>query len=533
MREDGSVLTFLAEQPILLLAVLLLLGAAVGSVRVAGVSIGPAAVLFGAVAVSAVAAASDVRLELPHVVGTLGLVLFTYTVGITSGPSFFSSLRRGWPVMLSVTLVVVVAAAVAVGLGSLLGLEPSVVSGTFAGALTNTPALAAAAETSGDTAGPTIGYSISYVWGVIGMLLAAAWTLGHRRRDEEPASDPLVHETVRVDRTDRPTIGDVLGQYGARIMFTRLRRGDDPEVLLEGEAETLRERDLVTVVGPRDVVEAVTSWLGHRSSHDIALERHELDYRRVTISNANLAGRELAEIDLPGRFGAHVSRVRRGDLDLLASPDFVLQMGDRLRVIAPTARMAEVTAYLGDSERGMSDINAGGFALGLTFGVLLGLVHIPLPGGGFSLGVAAGTLVVGLVFGRLGRIGPVVTSMPSGAARSLSNFGMITFLAYAGTQAGQRISAAVTSDVGWKVAVLGFVVTTMAALLLVLAGRLVHRLGSAQHVGMLAGAQTQPAVLAFADERTGQDTRVGIGYVLVYPAAMVAKILVAQLVAGW
>ncbi|MDV3223216.1 aspartate:alanine exchanger family transporter [Intrasporangium sp.] len=524
-------LTFLAEQPILLLAVLLLVGAALGSVRIGGVSIGPAAVLFGAIAVSAVAAASGIRLELPHVVGTLGLVLFTYTVGITSGPSFFSSVRHGWPVMLSVTLAVLAAAAVAVGLGAVLGLEAPVVAGTFAGALTNTPALAAATESSGDPAGPTIGYSISYVWGVVGMLLAAGWVLAHRRRDEPPASPPLVHETIRVDRTDLPTIGDLLRRHGDRVVFTRLRRGDEPETLLD-ETEALHEADLVTVVGPRDVVEAVATWLGHRSSHDIALDRHELDYRRITISNARLAGRTLAEVDLPARFGAHVSRVRRGDLDLLASPDFVLQLGDRLRVIAPVSRMAEVSAHLGDSERGMSDINPGGFALGLTLGVLLGLVHIPLPGGGFSLGAAAGTLFVGLVFGRLGRVGPVVTSMPSGAARSLSHFGMITFLAYAGTQAGQQITAAITSDLGWKVAVLGLVVTTAAVLLLVAAGRLVHRSGSAEHAGILAGAQTQPAVLAFADERSGHDTRVGIGYVLAYPVAMVAKILVAQVLAA-
>ena len=116
-------LTFLVEQPILLLAILLLIGAVVGSVRVAGISIGPAAVLFGAIAVSAAAAAADVTLEVPHVIGTLGLVLFTYTVGIASGPSFFSSLRRGWPIMLSVTVVVVLVAVVAAGFGSVLGLE--------------------------------------------------------------------------------------------------------------------------------------------------------------------------------------------------------------------------------------------------------------------------------------------------------------------------------------------------------------------------------------------------------------------------
>jgi putative transport protein len=252
----------------------------------------------------------------------------------------------------------------------------------------------------------------------------------------------------------------------------------------------------------------------------------------VTISNRELAGRTLGEIDLDGHFGAHVSRVRRGDVDLVASPGFTVQMGDRVRVIAPNSRMAEVTTHLGDSERGLSDINPTGFALGLGLGLLLGLVHIPLPGGGFALGVAAGTLVTGLVFGRLGRVGPLVTSMSSGAAQTLSHFGMITFLAYAGTRAGQQITAAVRSDVGWKAALVGLAITSGVGLLLVVLGRRVNRLGGTQHAGVIAGGATQPATLAFANERTGFDTRVGLGYALVYPAAMIAKILLAQVLAG-
>ncbi len=194
--------------------------------------------------------------------------------------------------------------------------------------------------------------------------------------------------------------------------------------------------------------------------------------------------------------------------------------------------MPEITAHLGDSERGLSDINPTGFALGLGLGLLIGLVHIPLPGGGFSLGAAAGTLVSGLVFGRLGRVGPLVTSMSTGAAQTLSHFGMITFLAYAGTRAGQQITAALRSDVGWKAAVAGLVVTSAVGLLLLALGRRINRLGGTEHAGVIGGSATQPAILAFANERTGFDTRVGLGYVLVYPAAMIAKILLAQVLAG-
>jgi putative transport protein len=526
------VLTFLSGQPILLLAIMLLLGALLGHVRVGKVAIGPAAVLFAAIAVSALGVANGVVLQIPETIGTLGLVLFTYTIGIVSGPSFFASLRRGWPVMLSVVASFAVVAVLAVVVGQALGLTSSVVAGTFAGGLTNTPALAAATERAADPAGPTIGYSIAYLWGVVGMLLAAAWSLRHRGK-ESPPSEPLVNQTIRTERADGLLLSDIEERYQQRVTFSRLKHGHfaSPTIVAD-EDERLGPNDLVTVVGPRDLVDQVTAELGHRSSHDIVVGQGDLDYRRVTVSNSALAGRSVGALDLEGRFGAHISRVRRADVDLVAAPDFVLQMGDRVRVTAPADRMADVGTFLGDSDRGMSDINPGGFALGLSIGLLIGLVHIPLPGGGFALGAAAGTLLTGLVFGRLGRIGPVVTSMSNGAAQSLSYFGMITFLAYAGTRAGERIAGAIGSDVGWKVAVLGFLITTAAALLLLLAGRLIHKMGGTEHAGMLAGAQTQPAILAFANDRTHFDTRVGLGYVLVYPVAMIAKIVIVQVLVG-
>ena len=520
-------LDLLADQPVLLLTVLLAIGATLGRVRVVGVPIGPAAVLFGAIGVSALASSRHQPLMLPEVVGTLGLVMFAYTVGVISGPTFFGSLRTGWRLMAAVAVVMTAAAGVAVLAGRALGLQAPVIAGSFAGALTNTPALAAAAERASDPAGPTIGYSITYVWGVVGMMLATAWVL--RRHPEEALAEPLVHRTVRVDRDSPVTVRALVEQYGGDVAFTRLKHQHAASrTQLAGEDEVLSRRDLVTVVGPRDLVEQVVAQLGHVSSHDIVEDRHDLDHRRITVSDPALAGRSVQELHLE-QYGASASRVRRGDVDLVAHPGFVIQLGDRLRVIAPERRLAEVTAYLGDSERGMSDINPTGLALGLTLGVLLGLA--PVPGADFTLGAAAGTLLTGLVFGRLGRIGPVVTSMSHGAASSLSTFGMITFLAYAGSIAGNRFADAVTSQLGWKVALLGLAITSLAALALLIAARLA---GSAprQTAGMLGGAQTQPAVLAYANEQTGSDMRVGIGYALVYPAAMISKILLAQILAG-
>jgi putative transport protein len=524
-----DLLETLADEPVLLLTGLLALGAALGRIRVVGVPIGPAAVLFGAIAVSAFGSSQDHPLQLPEVVGTLGLVMFAYTVGVISGPTFFGSLRAGWKLMAAVALVMATAAAVAAGVGRVLGLSWPVIAGSFAGALTNTPALAAATERAADPGGPIIGYSITYLWGVVGMLLATAWIL--RRHSDEVLGEPLVHRTIRVDRDTPVEIRALKAKYGGDVVFTRLKHVHAASLTqLVGDDVVLGRRDLITAVGPRSLVDQVTADLGHQSSHNIVDDRHELDYRRITVSRPELAGRTVHELGL-GQFGATASRVRRGDVDMVAHPEFVVQMGDRLRVICPEARMKEVSDHLGDSERGISDINPTGLALGMLLGVLLGMVPVPLPGGGFSVGAAAGTLIAGLVFGRVGRIGPVVTSMSHGAASSLSSFGMIMFLAYAGTAAGNHFEDAVTSQLGWKVAVLGFVLTTLAAVALLLAARVA---GSPprQTAGMLGGAQTQPAVLAYANEQTSADMRVGIGYALVYPAAMISKILLAQILAG-
>ncbi len=520
-----------ADTPLLLLAVLLALGAAVGHVRIAGVALGPAAVLFAALGVSAWATATGIELEIPEVVGTFGLVLFTYTIGVVSGTHFFASLRRGWPTMLVVAGALALVGAVAVLLGQLLGLTSGTVAGAYAGALTNTPALAAASARAADPAAPTIGYSITYLGGVIIMLAVAAWSL--RRPGAQPRREEIGHVTVRVEVDEPISVSMLARAHGQQIGVSRLKHAHaaSPTIVPAG-AELIGHNDLVTVVGPRPVLDDVAARLGHVSSHDIVEDRHDLDFRRVTLSNKALVGHTVGELDLDGRFGATASRVRRGDVDMVAHGTFVLAMGDRLRIIAPRAKMPEVGTYLGDSDRGMSDINVGGLALGLATGIAIGLIHVPTPGGGFTIGAAAGTLMVGLVFGRVGRIGPVITSMSNGAAHAISALGMVTFLAYAGVRAGQSISEALASDAGWRVAVLGLLLTATSAAVLVLGIHLVRKMSWLETAGALAGCQTQPAILAYVNDRTGYDTRIGVAYALVYPVAMIGKIVVAQVLAG-
>ena len=521
-------LEFLARQDLLLLFLLLGTGALIGRIRFGGVELGAAAVLFLGMATSFLAATRGYRLVVPEALGTLGLVLFTFSVGNMSGPAFFASLRAGYGPILATVGVLVVGALIAVAGGHLLGLSGAVVAGSFAGALTNTPALAAAREAAHDDAGPTIAYAVTYLCGVIGPLLATSLALRGRGADAD-APTPLVSRSIEVDSTAEPRVGELELRYGQAIRFSRLQHGATADdVQAPGDDARLRRGDIVTVVGQIDLVEQVTRELGHTATESLESSRAGVDFRRITLSDEDLAGRTIGDLDLMRRFGAKVIRVRRGDVDALASDEFVLQPGDRLRIIAPRQQIGAVTAYLGDSERGLSDLRPMVLGTGMTLGLLLGSIVLPLPGMAFSMGPAAGTLLVGLVFGKVGRIGPFLTTMPHTAGQTMADFGLLAFLAHAGTRAGIQLGTALATGDGMRIFVLGIAITASVSCGIFVVMRRAFAMGRTRLAGVLAAAHTQPAVLAFANGRTGYDSRVAHGYALVYPVALIVKILIAK-----
>lgn len=523
-----DVASLLTEEPLVLLFVVLAAGSFLGSIRLGSFSFGSAAVLFAGLAATAI----NPDLVIPRILGILGLAVFAYGIGISSGPQFFHVVRNYRSAVLLVVGVLVAAGAVAVAVGSLLGLSGPVVSGVYAGALTNTPALAAAIETLGSD-DPTVGYSVSYLGGVLGMVAAVALSgvahlpMADRAQAADQRPPELVHQTVEVTVDDGPTLGTIVDE--GHVVFSRTQR--DGVVRIATEEFQPRPGDLVAVIGPRDAVDAVAARLGRPSTSYLALDRRDLDFRRVAVSNHDVAGRSIADLRLMRRYGATATRVRRGDVDLLATDDLVLQVGDRVRVVAPRERLAEVATLLGDSERGAGEFDTTGFALGLAAGLLLGMVAVPLPGGGaFELGMAGGPLVAGLVLGRWGRTGRFIWALPFPAATALNQLGILLFLAYAGTNAGDDLVAALRTDEGVRILLAGVAVTAFAAFALTLLGPIVAGIAGPRLSGVIAGFQTQPAVLTFANERSGADPRVNLGYALAYPVAMIVKVVVAPMV---
>lgn len=523
----------LASSPLLLLFTVAALGYLAGKVEVWGFGLGVSAVLFVGLAIGGL----DPSLRLPEFVLSFGLVTFVYVVGLRSAPGFFAGLRRRGMQALALALVAIGVGTVVLAVGgALLGLSGPTIAGTFAGATTNTPALAAAVDALGESenhANVVMGYSVAYPFGVFGALLAIQFT-SKLLRDEakaehdEAADEEIVTASVMVE-CDIPemSVGHLRKRLKLRVAFGRMRRGDTESVVTPDVV--LHRGDRVTVVGdPKGVREAVAA-LGRECDERVDLDRRVVDFRRMVLSNARLAAHPLDELELGERFGAVVTRVRRGDIDAVADGDTKVELGDALRVLGPRERLAEVAAYLGNSTRALAEIDLISFSLGIGLGLVLGQVPIPLPGGSsFSLGFAGGPLIVGLVLGRLGRSGPLVWTLPPAAATTLRQMGLVMFLAAVGTGSGWAFADAVRQGGVLPVLFLGMVATVVVATAALVIGRRVLHLPVGTLLGMLAGVQTQPAVLAFAVERT-RNQQPDAGYAAIYPVATIAKIVIAQL----
>lgn len=525
-------LDLMAAQPLLLLFLVLAIGYAVGRVRIGGVQLGIAAVLFAGLA----AGMLDPRLALPEFVRSFGLVLFVYSIGIASGPGFVASFRRRGLRDTAWTMGLLTIGALGARLaGQALGLPHAVTAGLFCGSLTNTPALAAVLERLPQGAhGPVVGYSIAYPAGALGLILALA--VARRRWQPELSAGGLGGglEVRFIEVTQPAATGSavkaLLQAWGIRARFVRRRVGEGWALLSPDAALTVG--DVVTAVGMSDALDRLIERVGVESHQREAIDRSELDMRRIFVSDARVAGKSLAELKTLTRFGALVSRIRRGDTDLVPDGRTVLELGDRVRVVAPRERMAEVSRFFGDSYRALAEIDAVSFGLGVALGLLLGMVTIPLPGGGmFRLGPAGGPLVVGLVLGALGRTGPLVWQVPFSAGLTLRQLGLALFLAAVGVSAGSPFASTIMAGGGLQMLAAAALITVLVASLALWSSRSWLKAPAGVAMGLTSGVHTQPAGLAFATD-AAHDESPGLGYSTVSPIATLTKILLAQLLLG-
>jgi putative transport protein len=510
------------ENPLLLVCLAIGCGALLGRLSIKKVSLGVAGVLFSGVMWGFI----EPTVKPPDVLATFGLALFVYAIGLTSSSSLFDSwTHRGWRFLLIPPVAIGVAFCVDVFVSQLLDVPSSTASGAFAGALTNTPSLAAATTALGQRgAEATLGYAISYPLGVLIPIIMLSWPF---RQETRTVGDTLASAAIMIQHVMEPgeSIAGLLERYSLTVRFARCVR-DGKQFAISGNS-VIKNGDIVTVVGLTDDVRTASEILGAEYSGDVLHDRSQLDVRRIFASSPAVCGKTLREVGIFRNYEGIVTRIRRGDTDFIPIAETTIMPGDRLRVIAPRENLSAISEFIGDSYHEASEFNILTFGLGLAMGIALGTVDISLPMGlgTFEIGPVAGCLIVALILGALGRTGPLTWYLPYGASMSLRQLGLVVFLACAGIKAGGLLH---TAPLDMNALVLGACITTAACLVTIVMARMIAGKSWPFIGGVLAGVQTQPAVLGFAVGRCGNE-RVEAGYAAVYPLSMLLKIVFVQI----
>ncbi len=510
------------QNPLLLVCLAIGCGSLLGRISLRNVSLGVAGVLFSGIMWGYL----EPTIKTPDVLATFGLAMFVYAIGLSTSSILFETWAHdGWRYLLIPTVALGAAFVADLCVAPLLNISASTAAGVFAGALTNTPSLAAATTALGQKgAEATLGYAIAYPLGVLIPILMLSWPL---RNETHNTSETLTSGAIVIQNIAESgeSVAGLLERYSLSVRFARCVR-DGKQFAISGNS-VINKNDILTIVGLSDDLRSATDALGVRYEGDILNDRSQLDFRRIFVSSSAVCGKTLRQVGIFRKYEGIVTRIRRGDADFIPTAETTIMPGDRLRVIAPRENLSAISEYLGDSYHETSEFNVLTFGLGLAMGIALGTVAIDLPMGigTFEIGPVAGCLIVALVLGAIGRTGPLSWYLPYGVSMSLRQLGLVVFLACAGIKAGALLHSA---PLNISALLLGAFITTVTcavtlAMSRALAGRSWPFIG-----GILAGVQTQPAVLGFAVGRCGNE-RVEAGYAAAYPLGMLLKIVLVQI----
>lgn len=519
-----TVRSFLEAQPLLTLFLAIGTGYLLGQISIKGFALGVGAVLFSGLVIGAIAP----KATPPAMVSTLGLLMFLYGTGIQYGRQFFAGLAGpglAWNVLAAVG--VLASLGVAVYGGSILGLSIPTAVGIFAGAGTSTPTLQAALAAAGSN-DPAVGYSVAYPFGVIGPILSIFLFTSMLKPVLEPAPASLRFAEVTLDKSaaigQRLRALERLLPTGVRVLGVRRNEHN----MLPDPRAVLAHGDALLLVGDVAGLAQAVAQFGREEPRRIAGDRRDLDVVRVHVSKAEMLGLTIADLPMPD-FPMQVSLLRRGDVEMLATPDLVVESGDRLVVLAPSEKIEAVRAHFGDSIRAVGEFSYVSVGFGMVLGLALGAIPIPLPGiGTFSLGVAGGPLIMALILGWLGRTGSISWRIPPPANLVLRNFGLTVFLAAVAIGAGKPFADTMAQN-GGPILLVGAAATLANALTVMLVGHFVMRIPYDSLIGVVSGATGHPAVPAYA-ARLLQSDRVDVGYATIFPSTTIIKVLAAQVV---
>lgn len=532
------------------LAFVCVVGMALGSLKFRKIGLGTSGVLFAGILVGHFG--EPVDRTMLEFVKEFGLVLFVFTMGLQLGPGFFAALRQQGVKMNVLAAAIVMLGAIGAPLiGWLAGFDAAAVLGVFAGASVNIPALGAATQTLGTLPGiapdqlalPAQACAVAYPTAIAGSIAtvlllkqifridpareAADFAEKHRRQVE-----PLERRTLIVTNPNLKGVrlDAIPGRLESRVTIARVRHGEETHAATN--ATIIHPDDRLAVVGGRAGLDQFERVVGPRTDEDLVLTESGITFRRVAVTDRDVLGKTVDELNLDDRFGVAVTRVTRADLEMSAVPGLRLQFGDQMQIVGAPADLDKAAAAVGNSLKELNETQFIPFFIGIVLGVALGTLPIAVPGlpQPVRLSLAGGPLIIALILGRIGRIGRQVWHMPVNTNLAFREFGIVLFFAAVGLDAGAKFFETVFSVTGLQWLLAGACVTVLPLVVIGIFARMVLKMNFMELSGLLAGSMTNPPGLAFATNIAGSDAPT-VAYATVYPLTTLLRILSAQVLA--
>ena len=535
---------------VLILGLTIAIGLLLGRIKFGSISLGITWVLFVGILLSHFGLGIDA--EICHFVKEFGLILFVYSIGLQVGPGFFSSLKEGGITLNSLAILVVLLGCITCYvIHRITGEELTTMIGVLSGAVTNTPGLGAAQQTISDTiSDPEMAkqttnhlasaYALAYPLGVVGIILSMLLMRYIFRikfdREKTLAERSNAPKTVRIDLkvSNIGIIGKRIDEIASitRSKFVVSRMIRDGKQQIAAADTTLQQGDILRVVISSRDVELVQSLIGESIQIDDKewqTSASHLEKRRILVTKSGINGKHIGDLHIRESYNVTITRVVRAGIELVATYELRLQIGDVVVVVGRKNDLDQVAAILGNSVRRLDHPNLLPIFIGIFLGVVLGSIPIMLPGVPLpvKLGLAGGPLIVAILVGRYGPNYKLVTFTTNSANMMIREIGISLFLAAVGLGAGEGFASAFADGGYWWI-LYGVIITMLPLIITGIVARKVFKIDYFSIMGLMSGAMTDPPALAYANSVSSNE-RAAVAYATVYPLTMFLRIFTAQI----
>ncbi len=534
-----------ALQAVVVISLISAIGIGLGKIRIMGISLGTAFIFF----VGILAGHFGLKLDpaMLTYAESFGLIIFVYALGLQVGPGFFSSMRsEGTRLLVPAITLILVGTLLAAGLSYAFGIRMSDMSGILCGATTNTPALGAAQQVlkqlGMDDSGAALSCAVTYPLGVVGVILAIAFLRKlFVRPSDLPGPDAEHRKNVFIASyhiTNPALFGksvhDIALQSHHHFVISRVWRNG--QVSIPTSDKTLQQNDVILVITTPAEAEALGMIFGEQEQKDWNKENidwnavdSQLISQRILVTRPEINGKKLSQLRLRNNYGINISRVYRSGVQLLATPDLRLQLGDRLTVVGEAQAIRNVEKILGNAVKSLNEPNLVSVFVGLILGLTLGSIPVSIPGISIpvKLGLAGGPIIVGILIGTFGPRLHMITYTTQSANLMLRALGLSMYLACLGLDAGTHFFETVMRPEGALWLGVGFLLTFLPVVLVGLFALRVLKVDFGSVSGLLCGSMANPMALNYANDTIEGDNP-SVSYATVYPVCMFLRVIIIQ-----